>query len=199
MGTRVRLFVSATPDLEAELEAASQTVARLPLTIGWEIQRTPPRGKPLQPALQAVSECDLYVFLLGRDIAAPAGVEWDLARRLGKQPLAYEKDVLHSPAALAFKRDTGVAWTPFGGPQELAESLRRAIAGHLRDRALHYGLSVEEYEALAALLEATPGEAPGALERSQTEHGAAGAAAGGIILGRRDLPQGGVPVGTPKP
>jgi hypothetical protein len=193
----VRLFVSATPDMEAELEAALQIVARLPLTIGWEIQRTPTRGKPLQPALEAVAECDLYVFLLGRDIAAPAGVEWDLARRLGKQPLAYEKDVLRFPAALAFRRDERVTWTPFGGRKELGELLQRALASHLRDRALHYGLSVEEYQALAALLETTQEKAAGP-GQSLTEDRAAGAAAGGVILSPRDLPTGGVPVGPTK-
>jgi hypothetical protein len=42
----VRLFVSATPDLEAEREVIGQVVVCLPVALGWEIKRTPRRGEP---------------------------------------------------------------------------------------------------------------------------------------------------------
>jgi len=37
MAKRVRLFVSAGPDLEAEREIIGQAVARLPVSLGWTI------------------------------------------------------------------------------------------------------------------------------------------------------------------
>lgn len=193
MPGRVHLFVSATPDLEPEREIVGQVVARLPVSIGWEIKRTPRRGEPLQPALEAATACDLYLFLLGRDIAAPAGVEWDVAWRAGKKPLAYAKDVLHTPAAEAFVRDAGVTWTRFASDEELMDVVRIALAKHLTERALRYRLSVVEHEALSALLQKIKVEKPPA-EAPPIGGKSGGAAGGGVILGPGDLPPGGVPV-----
>jgi len=92
MASRLRLFVSAAPDLEAEREVIGQTVAELPVSLGWAIKRTPKRGEPLRPALEAVEACDFYVLLLATDIRAPVGLELYAARRAGKDPLAFLKD-----------------------------------------------------------------------------------------------------------
>jgi len=192
MPGRVRLFVSATPDLEPEREIVGQAVARLPVSIGWEIKRTPQRGEPLQPALEAVTACDIYLFLLGQDITAPAGVEWDLAQRSGKRPIAFLKDVLHTPAAQVFIREAEVAWTHFANDEELMERIQIALAEHLLERELEYGLSVVEHEALSALLRERAEERPA--EAAPVKGRPGGAAGGGVILGPGDLPPGGVPV-----
>jgi hypothetical protein len=189
----VRLFVSATPDLEPEREIVGRVVARLPVSLGWEIGRSPRRDEPLQPALEAVAACHLYLFLLGRDIAAPAGVEWDVARRSGKNRLAFLKDVLRTPAAHAFVREAGDRWALFADDGELAEMVQAAIVQHLLAEPLSYGLSVVEYEALSGLSEA----AGGALESSEPSRGGmpeGGAGGGGVILGPHNLPAGGVPL-----
>lgn len=191
MSRPLRLFVSATPDLEAEREVIGQVVARLPVTVGWEIKRTPRRGEPLPPALEAVTACDFYLFLLGKDIAAPAGVEWDVARRAGKKPLAYVKDVLHTPAAQVFLRDTRVAWTRFASDEELWELVQAALVERLLERAPAYGLSAVEHEALAALLQKQKEEQP-PTESPAVEGRPKGAAGGGVILGPDSLPPGGV-------
>jgi len=194
MAGRVYLFVSATPDLEPEREIVGQAVARLPVSIGWEIKRTPRRGEPLQPALEAVAACDIYLFLLGQDITAPAGVEWDIARRSGKKPLAFLKDVLHTPAAQVFIREARVTWTHFASDEELMDLVQVALAEHLLERELEYGLSVVEHEALSALLQKREEEEGPLAEVSPIEGRPGGAAGGGVILGPSDLPPGGVPL-----
>ena len=200
MAGRVHLFVSATPDLEPEREIVGQAVAKLPVSIGWEIKRTPRRGEPLQPALEAVAACDVYLFLLGQDITAPAGVEWDIARRSGKEPLAFLKDVLHTPAAQVFIREAGVTWVRFASDEELMNLIQTALAERLLERELEYGLSVVEHEALSALLqrrEEEEGKEGPPAEVSPIEGRPGGAAGGGVILGPGDLPPGGVPL-TPE-
>jgi len=169
-------------------------VARLPVSLGWEIDRTPRQGEPLQPALEAVAGCDLYLFLLGRDIASPAGVEWDVAHRSGKKPLAIMKDVLRTPAAQAFARHTRGHWISFSSDKELAKLVQAALVQHLLARALQYGLRVVEHETLSALSEAR------AADSEAAEHGgkqvlASGAGGGGVILGPSPVPRGGVPLG----
>ena len=194
MASRVRLFVTATSDLEPEREAIGKAIAQLPVSLGWEIKRTPRRGELLAPALEAVVDCDFYVFLLGTDVTAPVGVEWDAALGAGKTPLAFLKDVTHTPAARAFARfaeRSGVRWTPFSDPQELGVLVQRALARWVLDRAEAYGLSPVEWETLSAFLEKQrleEGQVPG--EAGQKPQGAGG---GGVILAPgRDLPPGGV-------
>ena len=194
MHGHVHLFVSATPDLEREREIIGQVVARLPVSLGWEIARTPRRGEPLPPVLEAVAGCDLYLFLLGRDIAAPAGVEWNVALRSGKKPLATMKDVLRTPAAQAFVREAWGHWTLFTDDQELEGLVQAALVQHLLAGALQYGLSVVEHEALSALSEA--GAAAGeAARQERTQPQATGAGGGGVILGPHPVPRGGVLLG----
>jgi hypothetical protein len=195
MASRVWLFVTAAPDLQPEREAIGKAIAQLPVSLGWEIKRTPHQGEPLAPALEAVVDCDFYVFLLGTDVTAPVGVEWDAALEAGRTPLTFLKDVPHTPAAQAFVRfaeRSGVRWTPFGDPQELGVLAQHTLARRILDRAEAYGLSPIEWETLSALLEKQHqekmGRGPG--ERAQEPRGAGG---GGVILAPgRDLPPGGV-------
>ena len=169
-------------------------VARLPISLGWEIARTPRQSEPLRSAPEAVAGCDLCLFLLGRDIAAPAGVEWDIAHRSGKKCLAIMKDVLRTPAARAFIREARVHWTSFAGDKELAALVQTTLVQHLLAGALQYGLSVVEHEALSALSEA--GAAAGeAARQERTQLQATGAGGGGVILGPHPVPPGGVPLG----
>jgi hypothetical protein len=182
--------------LEGEREIIGQTVARLPVSLGVEIGRTPQPGEPLRAALEAVASCDLYMFLLGRDIAAPAGVEWDVAIRSDKQPLALVKDVLRTPAATAFLRDTPARWTEFSDHEELAELVQQALVQHLLGGALKYGLSVPEYEALSALADGTSaGDQEELGIGSRQDMGAGG---GGVVLGRHSLPSGGTLIEDPQ-
>ena len=190
----VRLFVSATPDLEPEREVVGRVVATLPVSVEWRIGRSPHRHEPLQPALEAVAGSNVYLFLLGRDITAPAGVEWDAARRAGKEPLAFVRNELRTPAAQEFLRQSGGEWTAFASHVELAHLLQTALVEHLLASALEYGLNVVEHEALSALAEGSHAGDPA--EEGHDIPRAGGAGGGGVILGPHSLPPGGVPVGS---
>ena len=193
MTRRLEIFISAGPDLEEEREAIGEALAKLPVSLGWVIKRTPHRGEPLAPALEDIRACDFYVFLLGTDITAPAGVEWNAAQRAGKTPFAFLKEVNRTPAAQAFISAVRAAWTSFHSPQELAVRLQRALAQGILGRAEKVGLSLVERETLAAFIERlergeVPEKAPQILGRET-----GGAGEGGVIIAPgRDLPPGGV-------
>jgi hypothetical protein len=195
MASRVRLFVTAAPDLEPEREAIGKAIAQLPVSLGWEIKRTPRRSEPLAPALEAVGGCDFYLFLLGTDITAPVGVEWDAALEAEKTPLAFLKDVPHTPAAQAFARfaeTRGARWIPFNDPRMLGVLVQETLAQRILDRAEAYGLSPVEWETLSALLEKQRQEERSRFPREAVQE-PRGAGGGGVILAPgRDLPPGGV-------
>jgi hypothetical protein len=193
MAERLRLFVSAGPDLEAEREIIGQAVARLPVSLGWTIKRTPKRGEPLAPALEAVRACDVYVLLLGTDIRAPVGLELLTAQRARKTILAFLKEeTIRTPAARIFIRDAQVSWTPFSNGQQLETLIQKALAQRILERAESYAISPVEWETLSALVEqSSPKETA---EQEPIEAGGAGG--GGVIIAPgRDLPPGGVLVG----
>ena len=186
------MFISAGPDLEAEREIIGQAVARLPVSLGCSIKRTPKHGAPLAPTLDAVRECDIYVLLLGMDIRAPVGLELITAQRAGKLVLAFVKEeVSRTPAARVFIRDAGLSWTPFRSGQELEALIQKALARRILEWAESYAISPVEWEALSALVEET------SREETKPEHPeASGAAGGGVIIAPgRDLPPEGVIVG----
>ena len=69
----LRLFVSATNDLEAERAIIGRSVAELPVQIGIEIRRTPPLLPTYEEVFEKLDAVDRVYFLLGNDITAPAG------------------------------------------------------------------------------------------------------------------------------
>ncbi|MCR4408493.1 MAG: DUF4062 domain-containing protein [Anaerolineae bacterium] len=152
MAGPIRLFVSSSPDLVSEREILGQAVAELPVSVGWEIKHTPRAGEDAFEALDFLVRCDLYLVLLGTDFAAPMGVEWERALDAGKLPLAYRKNVLHSPSAQMLLRRPGVAWTEFESPQELKAQVTRALAQVVLDRGEQFGLHLQDVEALLALM-----------------------------------------------
>jgi hypothetical protein len=193
MAERLRLFVSAGPNLEAEREIIGQAVARLPVSLGWIIKRTPNRGEPLAPALEAIRACDFYVLLLSTDISAPVGLELITARRTRKTTLAFLKEeTARTPAARVFIRDAQVSWTPFHSGQELELLIQKALAHRILEGAKTYPISPVEWETLSALV-----EQPSYQEMAEPEPTeASGAGGGGVIIAPgRDLPPGGVLVG----
>lgn len=193
MAERLRLFVSAGPDLEAEREIIGQAVARLPVSLGWTIKRTPKRGEPLPPALEAVRACDFYVLLLSTDIRAPVGLELITAHRARKTILAFLKEeTARTPAARVFIRDAQVSWTPFHSGQELEILIQKALARRILEDAEIYAISPVEWETLSALV-----EQPSYKEMDkQGPEESGGAGGGGVIIAPgRNLPAGGVLVG----
>jgi len=180
MARPIRLFVSSSPDLMPEREALGQTVAELPVSVGWEIKHTPRADEDARGPLAFVERCDLYLVVLGADFAAPMGAEWRQARGTGKPLLAYRKRVLYSPSAQMLLRQSDVEWTAFQSPQELKAQVTRSLAQAVLERAEQFGLHLDEVEALLALVgtEEEEEETPAEPDRRR------GAGRGAVILGR---------------
>ena len=53
MASRLRIFISAGPDLEIEREVVGKAIATLPVSLGWVIKYTPIRGELSDPASPA--------------------------------------------------------------------------------------------------------------------------------------------------
>ncbi len=178
MARRIQLYVSATRDLDIEREAVGQTVAELPVALGWQVDVTPDAGVPLDP--DAVRCADFYICMIGVDATAPVGVEWAWAQRAGVSTLAYRKRVNYSPSAQSFLRDTAAMWTPFDDARDLQKRLKSDLAQRLLDRALALGLELNELGALQEFLseEAERPVGPVAEDRRR------GAGKSGVIFGR---------------
>ncbi len=195
MAEPLRLFVSATNDLEAERAAIGRALAQLPVQVSIEIRRTPATGAPLEEIHERIGNVDRVYFLFGSDITAPAGAEWFLAWKLERSllPLRRRTPNTHvTPAGQDFLRASLVRWTPFAGPEAAARAVALDAAAILQHPTNRYGLSVLELEQLAAhalrLRQAAPPAVPGRPE--------GGAEGGGTLLdmGHREPIQG-VPLG----
>ncbi len=174
MAEPLRLFVSATRDLEPQRAVIGRALADLPVKVGIEIRRTPAQGASYETIFELIANCDRMYFLLGRDISAPAGTEWDIARQL-QIPLMPLRQAGHlTPAGQTFLHLSGVEWRTFTSDEELA----RIVVLDVIDTLLHpenrYGLTVGEIERLHTYRRTfSPG---------QVAHGEPGGAEGGGIL-----------------
>ncbi len=192
MAERFHLFVSAGPDMEIEREVIGRVVAQLPVQLGWEIKRTPPPGEQRPIDLGAVVHCDLFVLMMGQDIAAPVGVEWDVARRSGRRIMPLLRKGLRTPAAAVFLHDIRLDWHSFETISDLENLVRTALVDVLLDRAVEFRLTPQEWEALNLMRKAEKTKRDEVFEPPEP----AGAGGGGIILGPEDAGSGGVVVGT---
>lgn len=163
------LYISAAPDLQAERDILGRAVTEIPVTLAWRILQSPLRGT--SPDLEAVAQADLHLLLLGGDIRAPIGLEWQAARRAGRLPALFLKqDALRTPAAHAFVRYLGeqFTWHAYKDSPDLRLQALKLIAGHILERTLYYALSPDELgrltqwrEELEAGKASTVDEAPG--------------------------------------
>lgn len=182
MRRAVRLYVSASADLEAERDLVGRLVAGLPVTLGWQIGRAALPGRESDEVTVHVApqDCDLYLFMLGRDITAPAGVEWDAAHAVQHPILALLKNVPRTPAGQVFQRLGIGQWTAYSSRAEFERIVRAWLVRQLLDGQERFGLVLTEVEALIALASrlAREAEAPSA-PASDPDRSAGGA---GVIL-----------------
>lgn len=148
MAETLRLFVSATHDLEPERAVIGRAIAELPVKIGVEIRRTPADGSKYEDMWEQIANVDRFYFLLGRDITAPAGAEWFLAWKLERSVLALRRTGPLSPAAQAFLRAAPVSWQRFTAPAALARIITQDLARILLHPGNRYGLTLHEIELL---------------------------------------------------
>ena len=177
----IHLFVSSSPELQAEREVVGQVVATLPLTLGWQIDHTPMPGEWAADGLAHVTQCDLYVLILGQDFAAPMGAELRQALRIGRQPIAYRKRCSLSPSSQDAVRRLGIEWRVFSEPDVLRAWFTRDLLASLLRQATALGLDLTELERLLKLAQDDIDRAEG--ERG-TRRGRGEAGRSGVILGR---------------
>ena len=196
--SRLRIFISAGPDLETEREVVGKAIASLPVSIGWIIKYTPVRGRRSDPAMEEVAACHFHALLLGADITAPVGSEFYIARQVAKRTLACLKEVPRTPAASVFVKQAPVEWKRFDGEDELRPLLQRAVVDQILERPEAYGVSVADWEKLSALSVQLGEEA---LEQDKKEVAPRQGGAGGdavIVAPGRDLPSDGVLIEGPR-
>ena len=160
MAEKLRIFVSATNDLEASRAVIGRAVADLPVQIGVEIRRTPVHGAAYDDIFELIANVDRAYFLLGRDITAPAGTEWYLGWKLERSILPMAAMVRRTPAAQEFVRNFPGEWTRFRSRAELARLITVDLVRILNHPTNRYGLTVHDLELLklhsARILKQTP-------------------------------------------
>ncbi|NLT41482.1 MAG: DUF4062 domain-containing protein [Anaerolineae bacterium] len=140
----IRVFVSATPDLEPEREVIGEALARFPVPLAWEIARTPRPGEQTPEALALVQQSDLFLVLLGEDAGAPVGAELLAAQRAELPRLALLKDEPHTPAGQFFRYSSVDDWQAFRGPEDLRRLVLRWLAQEVLREAIKFGLQPDE-------------------------------------------------------
>ena len=149
MAEKLRIFVSATRDLEHERSVIGKAVAELPVQIGAEIRRTPAEGASYDDIFELIANVDRVYFLLGADITAPAGAEWQLAEKLERSLYPLRKSARLTLAAQDFMR-LGFfrGWTVFRTSSELERLVTLDLVRILNHPKNRYGLTLNELELL---------------------------------------------------
>ncbi len=178
MAETLRLFISATSDLEAERDLIGATLAQLPAHNRVELRRTPATGDTYSNIFERIANCDRVFFLLGQDITAPAGQEWYLALELERHIIPLRKEASMTPAGLSFLRSSLVQWQTFRHAAELERIVGRNLIRTLLNPHNRYGLSLTERQLLQVHR-----FHPLSVEDEPLPRGAEG---GGVLLDRRD-------------
>lgn len=176
MPETLRLFISATTDMEAERSVIATTLASLPAHNKVEIRRTPARGDTYDNIFELIANCDRVFFLMGQDITAPAGQEWYLALDLERHVIPLRKDVTLTPAGRSFIHGTHISWRIFRDARELEQIVGTMLIEILLHPRNRYGLTLAERHLLRTHRfhpEALPAREPG------------GAEGGGVLLDQR--------------
>ena len=182
----LRLFVSATNDLEDERATIGRALAGLPVRIGAEVRRTPIDGSPYDDLYESIANVDRVYFLMGHDITAPAGAEWDLAWKLERRLLPLRKPGPYSPAGRKFMGLLPTGWVTFRSLEELTRVISLDLIKLLLHPDNRYGLTIFELDRLRATGKQLA-RRPATTTSQPKETG--GIEGGGVLLddGRRDL------------
>lgn len=188
MATQVRLFISAAPAEDDARELLGRALAEFPVNVGWIIKRT--------PDLDSVAECHLFALVLGRDIAAPVGLELWWARRTEKPIAAYVAERSRTPAGQVFYQDNlHLDWRSYSNFAGLRRAFLLDMSRFLLAHGERYGVTVVETEVLRGFIGRLEKSAPASSPPEQAGEGplskAQGAGGGGVILAPgKDRPRG---------
>lgn len=144
----VSLYISAAPELTRERGVLGHAITTIPTTLGWTITYTPASGEALN--VEAVARANAHLLVLGSDIKAPVGFEWQIARRAGRLPRLFLRDTLHTLAADAFARELSqhAPWHRYADADDLRRQVLKWLGAYLIEHALSFGLPVTEIEQL---------------------------------------------------
>jgi hypothetical protein len=151
MVDKIRLYISAAPELRFERDALARAITEIPTSLGWAITQTPSADH--QPDLEAVAQANFHLLILGSDIQAPVGLEWATARRAGNHvTLLYKSSALQTQAAQAFMREVARygQWHTFADAFELRWRALRLLADHILANTTRYEIGSQEAEKLQA-------------------------------------------------
>ena len=148
MAEKLRIFVSATKDLEQERALVGRTLAELPVQVGAEIRRTPASGVDYDTLFELISNVDRIYFLLGRDITAPFGAEWQLALRLERTIIPFKLHGMRTQAGREFLRIAHAPWKAFNNSRDLGQQIGLDLVDTLLHPENRYGLQLVEVEGL---------------------------------------------------
>jgi hypothetical protein len=186
---QILLYISAGSDLAPEREVLGRAVTEIPLDLGWHIFQTPGSGRRVDR--EAVELADLHLYLMGGDIRAPVGYEWEIAREAGRRPIPLLKtSVSRTPAGMDQVRYIGFQsrWFPFSRASDLRWRVLRLLSAYILFRSSELGLSVVEIATLSAWRKTL-------YARPVDEGTVEGAGEGGVLLSKkRFVPLDGVPV-----
>lgn len=149
MADQIKLYISAAGDLERERDLLGRVVTELPVPLAWSIHQSPLSNAMLD--LEAIMAAEIHILLLGGDIRAPIGLEWQLSWRSGNRPILMAKQGIHrTPAAQNFLRFVGnpAAWVTFHDDAELRYKVLSYLITHILDNASLYKLSEAEEEVI---------------------------------------------------
>jgi hypothetical protein len=191
MQSQLTLYISAAPELKDEREALGRLVPSIPTTLGWQIVYTPHSDQAFDA--EAVARADVHLLVLGADIKAPVGWEWEIARRAGRRPAMFRHDGLRTMAGDAFVRtlEPLVTWHPYRDTPDLVRQVATLLGEHLLTHAARYTISQAEVERLRAWQK----EKPPAMEVAERQR--ATGASGVIFTPERYMPSEGTLVGSP--
>ena len=183
MSEILRIFVSATNDLDADRAIVGQVIAQLPVKIAVEIRRTPAAGASYEEIFELIANCDRVYFMLGGDITAPAGAEWFTAWKLERSVYALRHAKRLTPAAQEFVRSSFVEWTTFRSHAELARLVGLDLVRILNHATNRYGLTTAELGLLNYYGRRLRARKPAAeVDPNRPEIEPGGAEGGGVLL-----------------
>lgn len=186
MAEKLRIFVSATKDLEQERAIVGRILAELPVQVGAEIRRTPATGVDYDTLFELISNVDRIYFLLGRDITAPFGAEWQLAIRLERTIIPFKIQGMRTQAGREFLRIAHAPWKSFSNSRDLGQRIGLDLIDTLLHPENRYGLQLMEVEGLQqSRLKLRQGLERRSSSPQQSQSGIGvpgGAEGGGIIL-----------------
>lgn len=186
-----KLYISAAAELADERDLLGKSIAELPVDFGWRISFSPDKNDPLD--IDLVYQADLHILLLGTDIRAPIGHEYQQALSAGRNPIAFLKmRVIRTPAADEFVRYARnfSHWRPFESGQELLQSALPMIIERILAKADTFILTPVEIDELGKRLRKLQDFGSG---RDENVRGGAGQS--GLILSLdRFKPSEGIPI-----